>query len=70
MNDEKKKLPSIEYYARNEEEKERDSKLKCCIYNTGSRADGILYMQNLEILSMLRHIEDELKEIRNETKTE
>lgn len=48
------------YYARNEQEAKLDNWIRdCCM--SGSKSEMALYVQGQEILSLLRHIEDELQ---------
>ena len=53
------------YYARNAEEKAFDDEMRSKVYENGTKAEMILYIQNQTILNMLRHIEDELQEHQN-----
>ncbi len=55
---------SSEYYAQSEKEKEFDSEIRKAVHHTGSRAEMALYIQNQTILNMLRHMEEELAEMK------
>ena len=52
------------YYARHAEEKAFDDEMRSKVYENGTKAEMILYIQNQTILNMLRHIEDELQELK------
>lgn len=51
---------NIKYYARSEQEKEFDDEIRNAVYNDGTKAEMALYIQNQEILNLLRQIDDKL----------
>ena len=53
-------MNKIEYYARNEKEKEFDDCIRNAVYENGTKVEMALYVQNQEILNLLRRIEDSL----------
>lgn len=59
-------MSSSKYYARNAEEKAFDNEMRSKVYENGTKAEMILYIQNQTILNMLRHIEDELEELKKQ----
>lgn len=48
----------IEYYTRNEQEKELDDWIRSAVYDNGTKAEMALYIQNQEILNLLRRLDD------------
>ncbi len=51
------------YYARNNEEREFDNEMRERIRKHGTKAEMALYIQNQEILNILRHIDNNIKDL-------
>ena len=51
-------MNNIMYYAANAEERRFDDQIRTAVRKHGSKADMALYIQNQEILSILRMIRD------------
>lgn len=52
------------YYARNDEERNFDNEIRSKIRSNGSKAEMMLYIQGQAILNLLRHIEDEIENLK------